>query len=282
MLVFLNGQIIKEEDAKVSISDLSYQFGYGLFETIKCEQGIPIFFEDHFKRLTHSAKEIGMLFPVAPPEMKSWIKQVLDANKLKSARIKIIVSKKSDEKFNVLILAQPLEKPLSGFLLTTKKLSRDINSISFRHKTTSRGDSYFAYKQALDESFNDVLYLNEKNEILECSRANVFIVLEDKIITPMLECGILSGVTREKVIEIAKKENILIEEKNVHSLYLNKAKDIFITNAILGLMAVSKVKTEDKECRFLSRDSKVVKLKNGYDACVQEYLNKNTAQKILT
>ena len=271
MLVFLNGQIIKEEDAKISVSDLSYQFGYGLFETIKCEQGTPIFFEAHYKRLTHSAKELGMPFPVEQEEVRNWIKSILNANKLTQARIKIIISKRIEDKFNVLVMASPLEKLPGSYSLLSYTLSRDSKSVSFRHKTTSRADSYVAYKKALEEGFNDALYVNEKNELVECTRANMFLVMEDKIITPLLESGILSGVTREKIFEIAKKEGMTVEEKNVHSLYLNKAKSVFITNAIIGLMPVSKIKFEDKEYSF-SIDSKIISLRNAYDAEVQEYL----------
>src|SRR3989338_439304 len=269
MLVFLNGQIIKEEEAKIGVNDLSYQFGYGLFETIKCEQGMPLFFESHYKRLTHSAKELGMPFPVEQEEVKKWIKEVLSANKLTSGRVKIIISKRLEEKFNVLVMASPLEKSHSSYSLLAYTLSRDSKSVSFRHKTTSRADSYVAYKKALEEGFNDALYVNEKNELIECTRANIFLVMDDKIITPLLESGILSGVTREKIIDIAKKEGMTVEEKNVHSLYLNKAKGVFITNAIIGLMPVSRVKFEDKEYPF---SDKITRLKNAYDTEVQEYI----------
>ncbi|MBI2995696.1 MAG: aminotransferase class IV [Candidatus Melainabacteria bacterium] len=273
MLVFLNGQIIKEEDAKISISDLSYQFGYGLFETIKCEQGVPLFFESHYKRLTQSAKEIGMTCPVEINEVRNWIIDLLKANKLTSSRLKIIISKRLEEKFNILIMISPLNKLPDSYSLIGHTLSRDPNSISFKHKTTSRGDSYFTYKSVIENGFNDVLYLNEKNELLECSRANIFLVMEDKIITPSLSSGILSGVTREKILEIAKRENILIEEKNVHSLYLNKANDVFITSAIVGVMQISKIKLQDREYNFI-RDSKTIKLKNAFDSYAQNYLKK--------
>lgn len=271
MLVFLNGQILKEEDAKISINDLSYQFGYGLFETIRCEKGIPLFFEEHYKRLDKSAKEIGMLFPPELDEIKVWIQSVLSANKLTSARIKIIVSKRLEEKFNVLILASPRAVPPSSYSLLAKKLSRDSNSISFRHKTTSRADSFFLYKEAQNLGFNDVLYLNERNELIECTRANIFLIMEDKIITPLLTSGILSGVTRSKVIEIAKKEGIQIEEKNVHSLYLNKAKSVFITSAIVGIMLVSKIELDDKKYSF-STDTVSTRLRSSYDAEVEQYI----------
>ena len=271
MLVFLNGQVLQEEDAKISITDLSYQFGYGLFETIRCENGIPVFFEDHYKRLTHSAKEIGMPFPVEEAEVKEWIKNVRNANALENARIKIIISKRLEDKFNVVIIPAALEKlPLSYFLISWI-LHRDSRSISFRHKTTSRGDSYVAYRYAQENSFNDALYLNDKNELVECTRANIFLVMEDKIITPLLESGILSGVTRTKVLELAKENNIQIEEKNVHSLYLSKAKEVFITNAIIGIMPVSRIKLEDKEYQFKTSII-TANLKNTYDFAVKEYL----------
>lgn len=274
MLVFLNGQIIKEEDAKISISDLSYQFGYGLFETILCKDGIPLFIESHYRRLSHSAKDIGMLFPIDLSDMKNWIKEALEANKLTSARIKIIVSKRLEEKFNVLIIVSHKEPLPSSYALLCKKLSRDPNSVSFRNKTTSRADSFVAYKEAIENGFNDTLFFNEKNELIECTRANVFLVIEEKIITPLLGSGILSGVTRSNLMEMAKKDNVQIEEKNIHSLFLNKAQGVFITNAIIGIMPVSKVKIEEKEYSF-STNKLITRLKNSYDAEIQDYISKN-------
>ncbi|MBI1859113.1 MAG: aminotransferase class IV [Candidatus Melainabacteria bacterium] len=274
MYVFLNGQIIKEEDAKISITDLSYQFGYGLFETILCREGIPLFIEGHYKRLSHSARDIGMTFPVDLTDIQSWIKQVLSANKLTSARIKVIVSKRLEDKFNILIMTSNIGTLPASYSLICKTLIRDPKSISFRNKTTSRADSFVAYKEAIENKFNDVLYLNEKNELVECSRANIFLVLEDKIITPSLESGILSGVTRSKILDIAKKEDIHIEEKNVHSLYLNKAQSVFATNAIIGIMPISRIKLNEKEYNYQTHTF-ITKLKNRYDIEVQEYIRKN-------
>lgn len=276
MYVFLNGQIVPDGEAKIGITDLSYQFGYGLFETIVCNRGIPLFIESHYRRLTQSAREIGMTFPIDLEDIKKWISDVLKANKFSSARIKIIVSKKMEEKFNVLIMASHLEPPPTSYALLCKRLIRDPNSVSFRNKTTSRADSFVAYKEATENGFNDALYLNEKNELVECTRANIFLVLEEKIITPALEAGILSGVTRSKIIEIAKKGNIHIEEKNVHSLYLNKAQGVFATNAIIGLMPVSRIKVNDKEYNFLPIPL-ITRLKNSYDAEVQQYINRNSS-----
>lgn len=272
MLIFLNGQIVKEEDAKVRVDDLSYQFGYGLFETVKCEQGVPIFFEDHYRRLTGSAKEIGMPFPVDIIEVKEWIKDVLKANNLSSARLKIIISKRSNDKFNVLILPGNLERTAGSYSILGWKLSRDPGSVSFRHKTTSRADSYVAFKSALENGFDEALYVNEKGELTECTRANIFLVLEDKLITPLLESGILPGVTRSKVMEIAKSSQIQIEEKIVHRLYLNKSVDVFITNSIIGIMPVTRLKLEDKEFNFIKRSELTTRLMNLYDVCVKDYL----------
>ncbi len=273
MLVFLNDQIIEEKEAKISISDLSYQFGFGLFETIRCEQGIPIFFELHYKRLTNSAKEIGMPFPMEVDEVKIWIKNVLGANKLNNARLKLLISKKTDDKFNVLIIPSQLEQLPKSYSLIQWNLSRDSNSISFKHKTTSRADSFVAFKYATEKGFQDALFTNEKNEITECTRANVYLISEEKIITPNIESGILSGVTRTKLLEIAKKNNILFEEKNVNKLYLNKASEAFVTNAIIGIMPVSKIIFQDKEYIF-STFQKTTQLQCLYQEEVKEYCRK--------
>lgn len=281
MYAFLNGQIVKEEEAKINISDLSYQFGYGLFETILCKDRVPVFIENHYKRLSHSARDIKIGLPVDLDEIKKWINEVLAANKLSDARIKIIVSKRAEDKYNILILASHVEKLPYSYSLLCKKLSRDPNSVSFRNKTTSRADSYVSYIEAKEQGFNDVIFVNEKNELVECTRENIFLVMEDKIITPTLESGILSGVTRLKLFEISKKEGILIEEKSVHSLFLNKAKGAFVTNAIIGIMPVSKIKKEDKEYSFATLGA-ITRLRNSYDAEIQEYIAKQRSISLKT
>lgn len=251
MLVFFNGKIIEEESAKIGINDLAYQFGYGLFETMQARDGKIFFFEDHFKRLKKGSDFIKMNFPIAPEELKKWILDLLSANKSKSARIKIILSKKiedGNEKFNLLILSSALEKEKESFSLISKNFL--IQNPLLRHKTTNRLEYFLLLREAQSEGFDDAICFNEKNEITECTRANVFLVLENKIITPSLNFYILPGVTREKVIHLCKRENILIEEKSVHSLYLRKAKEVFITNAIIGVMPISKIKLPDREYTF--------------------------------
>lgn len=282
MLVFLNGQILREEDAKISISDLSYQFGYGIFETIRCEEGIPLFFEAHYKRLTKGAKEVGMPFPVEIEEVKSWVVNVLNANKIINARMKILISKRLEsgiEKFNVLISPGELVPLPETYSLLGKYIYRDPRAFSFVHKTTSRADSYIAYKEANDAGFNDALFINEKNELIECSRANIFLVMDDKIITPELTTGILSGVTRNIILDICKKENIILEEKKVNTLYLNRANDVFITNAIIGIMSISKVKLEEKEHTYSSRSLLVSSLKTIYKDFSKSYILENKKTK---
>ena len=98
--------------------------------------------------------------------------------------------------------------------------------------------------------------------------------MENKIITPLLESGILSGVTRAKVIEIARKSSLEIEEKHVNSLFLKTAKSVFITNAIIGIMPVAKIKLEDKEYNF-PMSSQITNLKNTYENVVQDYFRKS-------
>lgn len=250
MYVFLNGQIVKNEDAKISINDLSYQFGYGLFETIKCLDGNLLFFQNHYKRLIRSAKELGMELPIKETEIKDWIIDTLKTNKLSTARVKLIISKRieeSGEKFNVLIIPFTVDILPVAYTLISKKFSWSQDSITYRHKTTSRADHHFFYTQAISEGFNDAVFINEKNELLECTRANVFLVLEDKIVTPKLETGILPGITREVTINALKKNGFQLEEKDVHSLYLNKAKEVFITNSIIGVMPISRFKTNEKD-----------------------------------
>lgn len=275
MLVFLNGQIVKEEDAKISISDLSYQFGYGIFETVKCEEGVPLFFESHYKRLTKGAKDVGMPFPVEMEEVKSWLLSVLSANKIKNARVKILISKRIEsgaEKFNVLVIPADLGSLPSSYSLLGKNIYRDPRAFSFVNKTTSRADSYIAYKEALDSGFNDALYINEKNELIECTRANIFLVMEDKIITPELGTGILSGVTRTIVLDVCKNEGITVEEKKVNALFLSRTKDVFVTSAIIGVMPVSKIKLEEKEYQYSTKNELLLKIKVLYRKNVINYL----------
>ena len=170
-------------------------------------------------------------------------------------------------------MASPLDPLPPSYSLICHRLSRDGDSVSFRHKTTSRADSYLSHKKALEAGYNDTLYLNDKNELLECTRANILLILEDKIITPRLDQGILSGVTRNKIFEIAKEEGIQIEEKSVHSLYLNKAKEVFISSAIIDVMPVSRIKAEDREYKYLTAIT-IDKITQSYKLMIKRYIEK--------
>lgn len=250
MYAFLNGNLVKQEELKIHISDLSYQFGYGLFETIKYKNERLIFFEDHYKRLKNSSRILRMNFPAELAELKEWVLNTLAKNNLKNARVKIILSKKFDGKFNLVIMTSELDESNKSFRLICKKFDSSENHIFLRYKTTSRVDYHLAFLEVQEAGYDDALFMNIKNELSECSRSNIFLVMEDKIITPDLSSGILPGITREKIILLAKKNAIVVEEKKVSYLYLNKAKSVFVTNAIIGIQPVSEIKFEDRLFSF--------------------------------
>ena len=212
--------------------DEGYSFGLGLFETILFYKGKPVFLDEHLARINKSITDLELKIEKLK---KDEVFQYLNNNKntLEYEVLKIVLSEK-----NRLFLKREYtytEKDYQkGFSLNISKVRRNESSIFTFHKTLNYGDNILEKRKSKKLGYDEPIFLNSKNQITEGATSNIFVVVEDKIYTPKLSCGLLNGIVRQYIIS-----NYDVIEKEIDIKFLNNADEIFLTNSLFGIMPVS-------------------------------------------
>jgi branched-chain amino acid aminotransferase len=259
-IVYLNGRLVPRFEAKLSPFDHGFLYGYGLFETMRAYNGRIFRLDSHLTRLRCSAETIGLTHHVLTTEegkqsLKAACMATLEANELKDARTRLTVSAGEGDMTpdprtcsnpTILITARNLdplspEKYETGFKATVSFLRRNSQSPLSRLKSTCYMESILARTTARASGFDEAIFLNEQGYLAEGSTTNVFLVSNGELITPSFESGVLPGITREVVLEIARTSHIRATERLVNLDELVEAQEAFLTNSILELMPLVSV-----------------------------------------
>ncbi|SEB36181.1 branched-chain amino acid aminotransferase [Tenacibaculum sp. MAR_2009_124] len=251
-MINLNGTIISSNEVALTNENRAFKYGDGVFETIKIQNNKVVFFEDHYFRLMASMRMLRMKIPMTftleflQEEILKTVKADSSGNTTFRARLTVyrkdggLYLPKTNE-IDYLIDVTPLEVKLkevytidlfkdfynySGLLSTVKTTNRMLNTLA----------SVFAQENDLD---NCVL-LNENKGVVEVTNGNIFIVKGAVIKTPALTEGCIKGVIRKKIIEIIEKHaDFTLEETSISPFEIQKADEVFITNAIVGVQSVT-------------------------------------------
>jgi len=257
-IIYLNGQLISRSKAKLSSFDHGFLYGYGLFETMRAYNGHIFRLDSHVTRLRCSAESIGLTHSIlhvveGKQSLETACVATLEVNKLKDARLRLTVSAGEGDMTpdpgtcpspTVLITAQhliplPHEKYESGFKATLSSLRRNSQSPLSRLKSTCYMENILARMAARAAGCDEAILLNEQGYLAEGSTTNIFLASNGELTTPSLESGVLPGITREAVLEIARAANIKTMERQVELKELIEAEEAFVTNSILELMPLT-------------------------------------------
>ncbi|NWF77673.1 MAG: aminotransferase class IV [Chloroflexi bacterium] len=252
-IVYLNGQLVPRSKAKLSPFDHGFLYGYGLFETMRAYNGHIFRLDRHLARLRHSAQSLGLANKLAVFDLEAACLETLKANKLKDARLRLTVSAGEGDMApdsstcsnpTVLVTARnlvplPPEKYESGFKAALSPLRHNSQSPLSRLKSTCYMENILARMAARAAGCDEAILLNEQGYLAEGSTTNIFLVSKGELITPSLKSGVLPGITRETVLEIARSLNIKTQERQVELKELDEAEEAFVTNSILELMPLT-------------------------------------------
>jgi len=259
-IVYLNGSLIPRSQAKVSVFDHGFLYGYGLFETMRAYHGKIFLLERHLKRLLDSAAVIGLSSGLADIDLGGACLDTLRTNDLEEARLRLTVSRGEIASFpgsgasatpTVLVTARsyspmPAQKYAQGFKAGISSLRRDSRSPLSRLKTTNYLLSTLAKMEAEAAGLDEALLLNERGFIAEGSISNVFFVDGSGLITPPVESGVLPGVTRGVVMELACALKIKVTEAEVKLEDLGQFDEAFLTNSVMEIVPLVEVDTSGK------------------------------------
>ena len=252
-IVYLNGSLIPRSQALISALDYGFLYGYGLFETMRAYGGHVFRLDRHLSRLAHSAEILGL--PTKAPELKGAVMDTIRANQLSEARIRITVSvgegamapdPSTCRKPTVLILAehyQPYPEQLyrKGLRAVVSSLRRNSQSLLSGLKSANYLESILARQEARAAGADEALCLNEKGFLAEASMSNIFLVSDGILRTPGKGSGILPGITRETVLELASQLGINTLEHDIRPDELFQAREAFLTNSLIEVMPLTEI-----------------------------------------
>ena len=285
MWVYLNGRFVQKEQAQVSVFDHGFLYGDGVYETLRVYQGRVLLLERHVARLRRSCEYIGLDLPIQDEEWMPIFAGLLGRNKLQAAGLRVTISRGEGEVGldprlcahpTVVVMAKPvvkyseqqLEQGLILHLASVRRNPEDAQSP--RIKAISFLNNIQAKQEASRVGADDALMLNMKNQLAECTTSNIFFIKNQKLYTPAVECGILKGITRDVVIELAEELGIGVEEGFYAMEPLWQADECFITNTGIGILTVSKI--GDWEIGKGERGPLTKVLLNAYHSNLDRYL----------
>lgn len=252
-LAYLNGSLVSRGDARIAVLDYGFLYGFGLFETMRAYGGHVFRLDRHLKRLARSGENLGIA--VESAALERAVTETIRANGLGDARIRLTVSigeggvvpdPTTCGEPTVLVVAgnfQPFSEEVyqRGFSAVVSSIRRNSRSPLSGMKTLNFLESMLARQEARTAGADEALLLNEKGLLAEASMSNVFLVSEGSLRTPGLESGVLPGVTRETVTELAGKRGIDSIEGDTALEELLHAEEAFLTNSVMEVMPLTGV-----------------------------------------
>jgi D-amino acid aminotransferase len=245
--IFLNDGVVDYAQASISCADGGFLYGAGLFETMRASNGVVFALDDHLDRLFNSANKLNINIRGDRKFLADAVYETLNANELKEARIRLTATSGAMSAENpeptLLITAVKFEPyPKSyydkGVLVILNSYRQNPQDVLIGHKTTSYFSRIFALSIAHQKRAAEALWFTTEGLLAEGCVSNVFIVKDSVIYTPSLKAGILPGIARKMVLNLAGKNSIKTEEKELTIDDLLGADEVFITNVCMQVLPV--------------------------------------------
>lgn len=254
--IYINGQFVPREEAKVSVFDHGYLYGDGVFEGIRAYNGRVFKLTEHLDRLYESARSILLTIPLSWKDMEEAVLESCRRNNIRDGYIRLVVSRGEGDlgldprkcpQPNVVIIADkiklyPEELYQQGLKVISVPTRRNhTEALNARIKSLNYLNSILAKIEGNLHGYEEVILLNSEGYVTECSADNIFIVRRGVLVTPPNYLGILEGITRNTVMELAREMGIRAEERvfGRHDIYV--AEECFLTGTGAELVPVVEV-----------------------------------------
>ncbi len=254
--VYLNGRYSPRENAKISVFDHGFLYGDGVFEGIRAYGGKVFKLREHLARLFDSAKIISLRIPLSCDELQEKVLETLRKNKLKDAYIRLVVSRGEGDLGldprkcphpQVIIIADrisiyPEKFYEEGLEVIVAYAKRNIPlALDAKIKSLNYLNNILAKLEANSREVPEAIMLNQDGYVTECTGDNIFMVKKGELITPPSWMEILKGITRDIVIDLAKKEEITVREEPFTLSSLYTSDECFLSGTAAEVIPVTKI-----------------------------------------
>jgi branched-chain amino acid aminotransferase len=251
--VYIGGKYFDKADAKISVYDHGLLYGDGVFEGIRSYSGRVFRLARHVDRLYDSARSIHLQIPISKGEMSRAILETLAVNQLVDAYIRVVVTRgagslgldprrTTDPQVIVItdaISLYPAELYEHGLkIITAGTLRNHPSALNPRIKSLNYLNNIMAKIEGTNAGCLEALMLNHKGEVAECTGDNIFVVRRGELHTPGIDAGILEGITRDAVLELARGSGIPVFERSMDRHDIYTADECFLTGTAAEVIPV--------------------------------------------
>jgi len=253
MLIYFNGKLIKKEDARVSVFDHGLLYGDGVFEGIRSYNCLVFKLREHIDRLYASAQGISLKIPMEKSQMEKAIIGTLKANKLKDAYIRAVVTRgegdlgldpRNCRRPTVFIITDrialyPAELYHKGLKIVTVPTRRNIpEALNPQIKSLNYLNNILGKIEAINAGVQEAVMLDQSGFVTECTGDNIFMIKDKVLVTPPVSVGVLNGITRGAVLQLAAKAGLKACERMVTRFELYTSDEVFLTGTAAELIPV--------------------------------------------
>ncbi len=254
--IYISGKLYDKEDAKISVYDHGLLYGDGVFEGMRVYSGKVFRLAEHLERLWNSAKAIWLEIPMTPEALAAAVNETVKVNGIDDGYVRLVVTRGAGtlgldpnrcSNPEVIVIADtitlyPREYYEHGLhIVTVSTIRNHPAALSPRIKSLNYLNNILAKIEGLQAGCVEALMLNQKGEVAECTGDNIFLVRKGELLTPSVEAGILEGITRAVVLELARELKIPVRETPLtkHDVYI--ADECFLTGSAAEIVPVTKV-----------------------------------------
>lgn len=269
----LNGELLTPENATITTNNRGFKYGDAIFETIKANKSKVFFWEDHYFRLMASMRMLRMKIPMEftleflQEEIAKTINSLGGAGPF--YRVRLTVYRKdggfytpetNEIEYNIEV-SETNYQLKETYKLDVYKDFYNYSGLLSTVKTNNRVLNTLASIYAKENDLHNCILINERKGVCEATNGNIFVLKGNVIKTPALSEGCIKGIARQKVIEILKKNTeYTLEETTISPFEIQKADEVFITNAIMGVQPVSQYKKKKFDIEFGKKLAKILKI----------------------
>ena len=241
--MWLNGELVDDASPAIFANDHGFLLGDGVFDTLAIRNGTPIFLDRHLRRLRSGVDRLLIANTPSDEELRTALFQIIEANGIDDGRARITITpgpgsspRNRGVQSVTVISTSPLHQAPSSVSLCTVQWTRNERSPLAGIKSTSWGENASILRFATAKGFDNAILCDSSGRLSECTTSNLFLVIDDRIVTPSLNSGCLPGIIREVLID-----EQFVSEQDLDPSDLELATEVFITSSTTGIVPVHRV-----------------------------------------
>ena len=281
--VLQNGKVRAAAEPMMSPGQVGLLAGWGVFSTLRVQAGVLFEYERHWARMMHDARRMHVPMPSDAEQVRGWLLSLVEANQAWDSTLRVAIVRNggglwegpapTGEACDVMALTAGLKPWGTGVSLMTQPHARHAASEFAGAKILSWAQNLTWVERAQQAGFDELVLLNERGEVAECTSANLFAVQGAEVWTPPLASGCLPGVTRAILLEAIHEPGLSIGERVLRPEDLLAADEVFITSTTRDLLAVERIDSQ----KLAPRGDARARLSRQFTAYRDAYVSRHAA-----